>query len=173
MHTILQHPGGKMDLSSLHLKVLKCLTLDAKMSIVEITDKTGLTARRVRRLLEEIHESHAVRVTTDVELGAASDIPFLIRMTYDQSKTTPENLLRFLRETYSLPLWQTFMSASEPVAIALLAVDTLTELDEITRDVRNQDFIDTAKVTISTHHKYFEGIRRRTLLELVKDVQLY
>ncbi len=172
MHTVLQKEGGKMELTSLHLRVLKCLSIDARMSIVEITEKTGLTARRIRKLLQEIQDSGAIRVTANVELGAASDIPFLIRMTYNQSKMTPDNLMDWLWDSYPLPLWQLFMSASEPVAIALFAVDTLTELDQIARHVRSHDFIDTVTVTISTHHKYFEGIRLRKLIEMVKDIEI-
>jgi len=140
------------------------------MSIIDITEKTRLTARRVRKILQEIQDSQAVRCSLNLELGAASDIPFLICLTYDQSVASPDELVKWLRAEYPLPLWDIYLSASEPIAICLFAVDTLTELDEIVRNIRKNDVIEKAKVTISTHHKYFDGPRRRLLFEMVKDI---
>ncbi|MFW9918144.1 MAG: Lrp/AsnC family transcriptional regulator [Candidatus Thorarchaeota archaeon] len=170
MHTVLQNRGGSMEMGSLHLRVLKCLVQDPRMSIIEITGMTGLTARRVRKILQEIQESKAIRCSLNLELGAASDIPFLIWLAYDQTAITPEEFMAWLWESYSLPLWQVYLSASEPVAICLFAVDALTELDEIVRSIRKNDFIERAKVTISTHHKYFDGPRRRLLFEMVSTI---
>ena len=170
MHSVLQKRGGSMKMNSLHLRVLKCLVEDPRMSIIDITEKTRLTARRVRKILQEIQDSGAVRCSVNLELGAASDIPFLIWLTYDQSIVSPEEFIAWLRTEYPLTLWQIFLSASEPVAICLFAVDTLTELDEIVRNTRKNEVIDRAKVTISTHHKYFDGPRRRLLFDMVKDV---
>jgi len=170
MHSVIQKRGGSMKMNSLHLRVLKCLVEDPRMSIIDITEKTRLTARRVRKILQEIQDSQAVRCSLNLELGAASDIPFLICLTYDQSVASPDELVKWLRAEYPLPLWDIYLSASEPIAICLFAVDTLTELDEIVRNIRKNDVIEKAKVTISTHHKYFDGPRRRLLFEMVKDI---
>ncbi len=170
MHTVIQKRGSSMEMSRLHLRVLKCLVEDPRMSIIDITEKTGLTARRVRKILQDILESDAIRCSVDVELGAANDIPYLIWLSYDQSSISPTELTSWFRESYPMPLWQIWLSASEPVVICLFAVDTLTELDEITRSIRKHPFINRAKVTISTHHKYFDGPRRRMLLEMIEGI---
>ncbi|MDF1538683.1 MAG: AsnC family transcriptional regulator [Candidatus Thorarchaeota archaeon] len=165
LHTILQSKGGIAPLGNLHLRVLRCLLEDARMPIIDIANKTGLTARRV---LEEIEASNSVHTSILLELGAASSIPFVIWFTYDQKKIGPRELEAWLEENYDLPLWQVFLSVAEPVAGGLFAVDTLTELDEIVRSIRKNDFIMTAKVSISTHHDYFEGPRSRKLREMIE-----
>lgn len=170
MHTVLQNRGGTMEMNNLHLRVLKCLVEDPRMSIIDITNLTGLTARRVRKVLQDIQESNAVRCSLNLELGAASDIPFLVNLTYDQTSITPEDFTSWLWQEYPLPLWMIYLSASEPVAISLFAVDTLTELDAIIRSLRTKDFVKTAKVTISTHHKYFDGPKRRLLFDMVEKI---
>lgn len=170
MHTILQERGGKMDMNSLHLRILLCLLDDPRMPIVEIAKRAGMTARRVRKLLQEIEESKAVRFSIKAELGAASGIPFLLKFSYDQTKMHPQVFEEWLWEHYSLPLWEVYLSASEPIALALFAVDYLNELDSIVREIRRNEFIDQVKVTISTHHKYFPGHRYRKLLEAVGAV---
>jgi DNA-binding Lrp family transcriptional regulator len=168
MHTILVKRGGKMELNSLHLRVLLRLVDDPRMPIVEIAKRAGMTARRVRRLLQEIEESKAINFGIKVELGAASGIPFLLKFSYNQSKIHPKAFEEWLWEHYPLPLWEVYLSASEPIALALFAVDYLNELDAIVREIRDSEFIDKVRVTISTHHKYFLGQRHRRLLEAVK-----
>ncbi len=172
LHTILQSKGGTAALGNLHLRVIKCLLEDAKMPIVDIANKTGLTARRVRRVLEEIEASNSVYTSVLLELGAASSIPFVIWFTYDQKKIGPRELESWLEENYSFPLWQLFLSVAEPVAGGLFAVDTLIELDEIVRSIRRTDFIKNAKVSISTHHQYFEGPRDRKIREMIESANV-
>jgi len=168
LHTILQSKQGTTSLGNLHLRVIKCLLDDARMPIVEIANNTGLTARRVRRVLEEIEESNSVFASILLELGAASSIPFVIWFNYDQQKISPRELETWLEENYDMPLWQVFLSVAEPVAGGLFAVDTLTELDEIVRSIRGNDFIKTAKVSISTYHAYFDGPRARKLRDMIE-----
>ncbi len=171
IHTILQgeERGGKGDLTKLHLRVLSCLVDDPRMSIIDITKNTRLTARRVRRVLQEIEETQSVRNSILLELGAASSIPFIAWFTYDANILSPKEFESWLWEDYELPLWQVFVSVSEPVVGALFAVDYLTELDSIVRDVRSNEFVKTVKVGISTHHQYFRGPRGRRLSEMIAE----
>jgi DNA-binding Lrp family transcriptional regulator len=169
LHTILQEKGGTADLNTLHLRVLHCLVDDPRMSIVDIAKNTGLTARRVRRVLQEIEETGSVRHTALLELGAASDIPFIAWFTYDTKEKGPKEFEDWLWENYEQPLWQVFVSVSEPVVGALFAVDNLSDLDKIVRDIRSANFVKTTKVGISTHHDYFEGPRGRKLKEMINE----
>ena len=79
-HQLLRPLGQKMEFSKLHLRILKTLNDDPRMSIVDIAEKSRLTARRIRKLVNEIIEGKAIRFTTFVELGAAGSIPFLMRI---------------------------------------------------------------------------------------------
>jgi DNA-binding Lrp family transcriptional regulator len=169
IHTILQEKGGKASLNNLHIRVLKSLVENPRMSIVDIARETGLTARRVRRLLHEIEETDSVRHFALIELGAANDIPFIAWMTYDATLIGPKDFEKWLEENYKLPLWQLFISVSEPIVGGLFAVDTLSELDEIVRKIREVEFVKTVRVGISTHHEYFPGPRSRRLRKMIDE----
>jgi len=169
IHSILQAKGGKTTFNNIHLRVLGCLLDDPRMSVVDISKNTGLTARRVRRVLQEIDDTNSVRPSAHIELGAASDIPFIAWFTYDSNLKDPREFEEWLWENYELPLWQVYVSVSEPVVGGLFAVDTLSELDLLVRKIRNVEFVRTTKVGISTHHAYFQGPRNRRLNEMIAE----
>jgi DNA-binding Lrp family transcriptional regulator len=166
-HQLLRPPGHTMEFSKLHLRILKTLKDDPRMSIVDIAERSGLTARRVRKLLNEIVAGKAVRFSAFVELGAAGSIPFLMRMTWDERAANHQEIVSYLRETFAVSLWETYISVEAPIIIALLTGETLAEVDSIARTTRRHKHIPTVTVQISKHHQYFPGLRTRMLQELI------
>lgn len=169
IHQIIQGTGSPFQLSKMHLRILKTLINEPRLSVVEISNKSGLTARRVRRLLGQLEESGAVRFQALLELGAAATIPFLARVTWDERKTNYQDVRDIITQTYPLSHWETYVSASEPVLYSLLAVEGLVEVNELTRALRRNDKIESVKALISMFHKFYESITRQTLLDLIKE----
>ncbi|MHA1959085.1 MAG: winged helix-turn-helix transcriptional regulator [Candidatus Thorarchaeota archaeon] len=169
IHPLVVRQGENIELSSLDVRVLGCLRDDPKMSVVDIAAETGLTARRVRRVLKRFADSNAVRFSALIELGAAGSIPFIVRISFDENQKSAHQVVDWIRQEHFVPLWQTYISASEPVVFALLSTETLTELDSITRALRNADSVSRVIVTISTYHKYFEGLRSKTLTDMIEE----
>jgi DNA-binding Lrp family transcriptional regulator len=161
--------GGKIELKSLHLRVLRSLLEDPRMPVVDIAEKAGLTARRVRRILQEMIDSSAVYVTTFPELGASQDIAYMIELRWDESMKTYQEVIDWLIAKFPVNHWQDFVSALEPRMFTLFATEQLTELDNIVRTIRKEDFIKTAKVTVSTHHEYFKDFRYKSMLKMIEE----
>ncbi|UCE11372.1 MAG: winged helix-turn-helix transcriptional regulator [Candidatus Thorarchaeota archaeon] len=172
IHPLVIDPGDRIDLTPIDLRVLSSLTDNPKKSVVDIAAETSLTARRVRKTLKRFTDSMAVRFAALVELGAAGSIPFIVRTAFDETAKSAHEVVDWIRDEYFVPLWQTFISASEPVVFALFSTETLTELDSITRAIRNAEFVDTVKVTVSTYHGYFRGLRSKTLAQLIQNAAL-
>jgi len=168
-HQIIQSRGPPIELSRMHLRVLKPLIDEPRLSVVEISNKSGLTARRVRRLLGQLEESGAVKFQALVELGAAASIPFLARMTWDERKASYREIKDMVEEKYPLSHWETYVSASEPVLYSLIAVEGLVQVNEVTRELRNNNMIVSVKAFISMFHKFYESITRQTLLQMIED----
>ena len=168
-HQILRPPDHIMELSKLHLRVIKTLMEDPRMSIVEIADQSGLTARRVRKLLNEIIDGKAVSFSALVELGSAGSIPFLMRMTWDERAVDHRAILSWLEETFPVSLWETYISVEAPIIISLLTAESLTELDNIVRKTRRHKHIPTVTVQIAKHHQYFPGLRTQLLQQLLEN----
>jgi DNA-binding Lrp family transcriptional regulator len=170
LHPVLGTFGVEMELSNLHLRVLKCLLDDPRMSVVEIAKESGLTARRVRRLLTQLEDSGAVRFRALVELGAASSIPFIAKITWDEKTTTYARILEWIEKTYPLNHWESFISASEPILYSLLAAHNLTEVTELTRDIRKHTLVRGVTTIISKYHKFFPNYRMNKLREMIRSV---
>ncbi|MFW9973837.1 MAG: winged helix-turn-helix transcriptional regulator [Candidatus Thorarchaeota archaeon] len=169
LHTIIGTWGEKMNLTKTHLRVLAPLLEDPRLPIVDIAQKTGLTARRVRRLIGELEENNAIRFVSLVELGAATSLPFIIRILWNEKAVTQHTMAEWLEKNYPLKHRETYQSASEPVIYALLVADDITELVETIRSIRRNKHVTSVKALISGHHKYFSSYRREKLIQMAKD----
>jgi DNA-binding Lrp family transcriptional regulator len=169
VHQIIQGTRPPFELSKLHLRILNHLMDDPKLSVVEISNKSGLTARRVRRLLGQLEESGFVEFRTLLELGAATSIPFLAHVTWDERKANYQEIRDLISKAYPLSHWETYVSASEPVLYSLIAVESLFEVNEVTRALRRHDKIESVKALISMFHKFYESITRQTLLDMIRE----
>jgi len=169
VHQTIVPLGTQMELSRMHLRVLKPLLLEPRLSVVEVSKKSGLTARRVRRLLNQLEESGAVRFQALLKLGAANSIPFLARVTWDERIANYQEILDWIAKSYPLSHWETFVSATEPVLYSLLAVESLIEVNDVTRALRKYEKIQSVKALISKYHKFYPSITRLKLVEMIEE----
>jgi DNA-binding Lrp family transcriptional regulator len=169
IHPTIIPTGQGMELSTLHLRIMKALIDEPRLSVVEVAEKSGLTARRVRRLLGQLEESGAVQFKALLELGADRSIPFIARIRWDERQTTYEPIINWLKQHYPLASWENFISATEPVLFALLAGENLTEVNEMTRAIRRQPDVKSVVTIISKYHKFYPNARYSKLLEMIKE----
>lgn len=172
IHQLLINPGETMELTRLHLRVLNYLIDDPRMPIASLAKKSGFTARRARKLVSELVESRAVFFRALLELGAAASIPFLMRITWNEKTVDHQEIRTWLNETFSLSLWDIYISVGTPIIICLFTGENLTEVDQISRITRRHEHIQTVQVLISKHHQYFDGLRNTVLKELLKSEDL-
>jgi DNA-binding Lrp family transcriptional regulator len=170
LHTVVGSWGSEMKLTKTHLRVLGPLLDDPRLPIVDIAQKTGLTARRVRRLIRELEEGGALRFTALTELGAATSLPYIVRILWDEKVATYSTITDWLFKEYSLKHWETYVSASEPVIYSLLVADDLTDLTETVRSIRKNKHIVSVKAMIGAYHQFFSSIRHENLIKMVKEV---
>ncbi len=170
IHPTIIPTGESMELTPLHLRVLKVLLKDPRLPVVEIAERSGLTARRVRRLLSQLEESRAVQFKALIELGADTSIPFIALIRWDERAINYEQLIDWLRQKYPLALWENFISAMEPVLFSLFVGENLTQVNEMTREIRRHPHVVSVITTISTHHKFFTGYRQTKLREMIESL---
>ena len=169
LHTIIGGWGPKVNLTKTHLRVLEPVLEDPRLSIVEIAQRTGLTARRVRRLLREFEEHRAIRFSALIELGAASSLPFIVRITWNEKNATHSTISDWLQKDYPLQHWETYACALEPVIYALLFADDITEIIRTVRSIRKNKHVTSVKSLIAGHHKYFASYRYSKLIQMIKE----
>ncbi|MFX0108791.1 MAG: hypothetical protein ACFE7R_10925, partial [Candidatus Hodarchaeota archaeon] len=71
--------------------------------------------------------------------------------------------------THTIALWETYVSVTEPTIFALFTVEYLSEMDEIARTTRRQDFVKAVKVMVASHHNYFSGLRHGMLRSMISE----
>lgn len=168
LHTIVRSWGDKMTLTKTHLRVLKPLLEDPRLPIVEVAKRAGLTARRVRRLVKELEDGGGLRFVALLELGATSNIPFIVRIRWNEKNHDYSAILDWLMKEYSLHHWESYISTSEPLLYVLLVADDLTQLTEIVRSIRKSKQVTHAQVLVGYYHKFFSSYRREKLVEMVE-----
>jgi len=170
LHTLVSSRGTKKDLSNQQLMILYHLREDPRMSIVDLARETGMTARRVRRLVTELVEGDSIRFTANLELAEAGSIPFLARVGWNEKKADYRDVLGWLMGKYPDSLWEWYISVSEPVIFCLFTAEDLNEMNSKAREIRQQDFVDRVKVIVSSYHDGFGGPRSRRLDEMIQKV---
>jgi len=167
LHNIVGDIGEKMKLSKTHLRVLKPLFEDPRLPIIEVAKRAGLTARRARRLIKELEDSGGLKFVALLELGAASSVPFIIRVKWDEKNYDISEVIGWIVKDYSLQHWEHYVSASDPVFYVLFVADDLTDLTGIVRGVRQNKMVTHVKPMIGTYHKYFSSYRHEKLRQLI------
>ncbi len=168
LHTLITWRGSKTDLGTNHLKVLRALRDDPRMTISDIARKSGMTARRVRRLVTELVEGDSVMFTANLELAEAGSIPFLARVTWNEKIAAYETVIDWLKASYPDSLWDWYISVSEPAIFCLFTAEDLNEMNSKAREIRKQDYVDRVKVIVASYHDGFEGPRSRRLNEMIQ-----
>jgi DNA-binding Lrp family transcriptional regulator len=171
LHNIVGDLGEKMKLSKTHLRVLKPLFEDPRLPIIEVAKRAGLTARRARRLIKELEEGGGLKFVALVELGAASSIPFIVRIQWDEKNHDCSEVVNWIQKEYPLQHWENYVSASDPEFFVLFVADDLTELTEIVRGIRQNKMVTHVKSMIGTYHQYFSSYRREKLRQLIDSTE--
>ncbi len=169
VHTIATDSGTKVDLTNMHLRILRHLIEDPRMIISELARRSGLTARRVRKLLAELIEGRGFWFSTRWNLSAGDSTEFYVRIEYDERKGTTDDIEEWLREEYPLVYWYSYTSALEPVIFTKFVTEHFREAEPITRRVTAADFAKATRTMICYPVKKFPRLGHIKLQEMLAD----
>ena len=167
MQTTVIDRGKKIDFSKTQLKVLNCLFDDPRMSISDVAKQTSMSARRVRRTIDELEESGAVKWSLLWNPNAGGYITCLVRSMYDEKEIVYEGIDEWCRTTFPKEYFYSHRFAAEPSTISVFQVDRITELEQFYRAFKNIPGV--KKVTT---YIYFTATVTQPLSNLVLYEQL-
>lgn len=172
LHPVLIAKGRKSELSGLHLRVLACLTDDARMSTPKIASRTGLTARRVRRILQDLHEGDAIHFKIIRNLNVGANLAFLARITWNPGDTDQEALDLLLKEVYPVEYWFSLPSAVAPLAMSMFVVEHIKDVERILRELKRVPGVKQVMTHLFFPGKLFPAPTRKRLEDLVAEIEL-
>ncbi len=167
MQTTIIDRGKKIEFTKTQLKVLNCLFDDPRMSISDVAKQTSMSARRIRRTIDELEESGAVRWSLLWNPNAGGYITCLVRSKYDEKEIVFEDIEEWCRKTFPKEYLYSHRFAAEASTISVFQVDRITELEKIYRAFKNIQGIKRV-----TTYIYFTATVTQPLSNLVLQEQL-
>jgi DNA-binding Lrp family transcriptional regulator len=167
MHTTVMDRGNNIEFSNKQLKVVNCLYDDPRMSISDVSKMTSMSARRVRRIIDELDESGAIRWSLLWNPNAGGYITCLVRSKYDERKITFEEIDDWCRKSFPEEYFYSHRLATEPSTISVFQVEHITELEKMYRSIKK-----ISGITKVTTYIYFTATVSRPLSNLVLYEQL-
>jgi Lrp/AsnC family leucine-responsive transcriptional regulator len=190
IHTLLTDKGSQVDLTKLQLRVLKHLHDDARRSIVELANRSGLTARTIRRVLHQLGadkgstrafvfndrlnpderaSNEPVHFRTLWNWTAGANFYCTARMVYKETKGNPQKLQQWLQNEFPLEHWYTYASASEPILFSTFYIDRIGDFEPIVRKIKRNSNIENLKTMISYPQRHFQSLRELRLMEMYNE----
>lgn len=190
-HTILAEKGGRCELKTMHLKLLKCLLEDVRMSISDLSKCSGLTPRRIRRLLEEFSPGGAgpeifltgkspgdfktreasffFQVSRDLNGGGYT--AFILRISHDGGADTRGKIIEALQNLYPFEFFYAYTSAFEPILFCVFVVEHIREGNKILASIQKIPGVVSAKAMYGYPTKRYPGLYDTFFEEIMKPLQ--
>jgi DNA-binding Lrp family transcriptional regulator len=136
-HNAVIDEGSRIKLTSPQKRILRVLLTDPRMSISDIANESGLSARRVRKEIEKILESQAFHLGVRWNLSTGQKNQALIFTHYENDKNI-EDYYNWLYNEYELEMWASIQSALEPVIMTQIVTESMTKIPEIISAIRKR-----------------------------------
>jgi DNA-binding Lrp family transcriptional regulator len=172
LYTTLVQRGEKFEIKKLHLRVLKYLLKDARMQVGQLSELTGLTARRVSRAIQEMLDSNAIWFAARWNLSLGNNTEFYLRIKYDEKISEMEEMDSWFRETFRDEYWFSFCSAMEPILFAKFVTEHFRDAEQIARISKSAPFSKSVDVLLSYPVKKFPRLGRIKIEEMINDAGL-
>jgi len=172
VHPLLVERGRKAELTPIQLRVLASLVEDARMTVPEIARKTGLNARRTRRILKELTEGESIRFTITRNMNVGESMAILTQISWNPSELDRNELDRILREMYPLEYWFALASAIEPTVFGQFVVEHIKDVERILGELKKIDGVTRVITHLFFPGKIFPSLSRGTLEDMVADIEL-
>lgn len=169
LHTTMTQRGEKFDIKKMHLRVLKHLLEDARMQVSEISERAGLTSRRVSRAIQEMHDSNAFWFATRWNLSLGKNTEFYLKIEYDEQASRMDEIDEWLRDRFPNEYWFSFYSAMEPILFAKFVTEHFRDAEQISRITKNASFSKTVDVLLSYPVRKFPRLGRIKIEEMIDE----
>ncbi len=155
IHNLLWERGNSLELTKLHLRVLKQLKKDPRMASQDVARNAGITTRRARRAIVELVESGAFLFRTRWNMSTGEQTQFLVRIHYEESEVSGQDVVDWLWKEFPMEFWEPYVSASEPVVFANFVTDTLRDAERVSERVGEASFAKSTSTYVSYSNAKF------------------
>jgi len=159
----------KREFVKLHLKILKHLVENPRAHISDISEKTKLAPKTVRRGLRELTDNQMVFFRARPDLAAEGLVNIHIRIKWDEKLISLEEVAKWFSEKYPIALWSIWISASEPVAFPEFLVRDLQEAEKIAKEIRDLEFVKSSTTLVTFSNRKYTHLGEIALRKMIDD----
>lgn len=127
--------GRKVTFTKNQLRVLRLIVNDSRMPVSQIAQQSGLTPRRVRKILHDLIEGGGVQFITGYDIFALGDMEYRLKIWFDPTHTTSQDLAIEIAEKYPDEFWWSSITTNEPILDVGLIVNDANQVPPIIREV--------------------------------------
>lgn len=167
LHTLRTPRGNRVEFSPLQIRVLKSLIDDPRMPATEIAEQTGLTPRRVRRILAKLQDGGGINFVARLNLNAGPGVIYYAQIVYDESKTNHDGVKTWLNKEFPGIYFDSHCSASAPMMLSLFVVEHLREAEPLSRRIEESPFIRSVRTIFPYPTKKNVRLQRKLLEEML------
>ncbi len=169
IHRELTSEGQIVEFSPLQVRVLRCLLEDARMPATEIAGMTGLTPRRVRRILGQLQQGGGLRFVARVNLNVDPGVTYYAQIHWDSEKADHVSIIRWLDKEFSGIYYDSHVSASAPMMLSVFVIDHLREAENLSRQIYQNPAVESVQTLFPFPAKKKPRLQRRRLEQLLSS----
>lgn len=158
--------------SKTELKVLRWLADDPRMAISDVASRTGLTARRVGRTIQQLIDK-GVLFSVRWNLSAGGYDQIMVRTLVDEKKLAVTEVAEWVRERFPEKFWLPYISADEPIVFLSFVVKNMQDAQEIAQTLKQADFVKSTVVSVRFSESKFPWMGHTMIIDMVRDAGLY
>ena len=172
IHPLLEKVGKKVEFTKLEIRVIAALQKRARMTISELAEKTGLTARRVRKILHGLKEKRGVHFTTMINWNAGDQTRVSFRVKWDETQTQREQIIEKVNEKYPKELVGVYPSSMEPLMWIEFMIDHMRDAEGIADWLTSNTSVMMMATIIPYPRKRYPCLRDLRLQEILSEISL-
>jgi DNA-binding Lrp family transcriptional regulator len=150
--------GKKVNFTKLQRTVLKYLIEDARTPATKIAEKTNYSARRVQQIIKELQECGGLYFTVHPRFDALEQIPFITRISYDEKKITPYEVVGWVQEKIPVEYWNSFQIADQPKTFHVFSAENMKRIEQITSMLKDAPFSKLVETMVIQSQHHFAGL---------------
>jgi DNA-binding Lrp family transcriptional regulator len=161
------------DFTSAQLRVLSQLTLNPRLPTHEIAARSGLSVKIVEQQLEAFVREEMVTFGIKWNPFGKGTSVAVAPIRFDSNQTTPESIDQWLTTHYPIEFWYSRTSKDDSLIFAILGVSDIKKLEDLTRDLQNQKWVETVSVMIGYSSVNPDSLPMTLLIDLLKNNELW
>ena len=164
--------GGSIDLTGIHMKILTYLIEDARMSISDISAKSGLTLKRVSKTIDQMLESRAFLFTIRWRENVPGSTEVFTKVRWNVDNVNRDDLLQWLQDEFEGKFHVAYISATEPILFFAFIVQHFTDVEPIIDEMKKSGYIQKVEpILLYPGHK-FPWLRDTILEDMLSNANI-